>query len=58
VPVLVGLGVDELSLNPAEIPRVKSMIRKINPARAARLAEAALNCASASDVRNLIAGRS
>ena len=53
VPILVGLGVDELSMNPAEIPRVKAMIRKIDPVRAERLAEEALNCASATEVRKL-----
>ncbi len=29
-PVLVGLGVDELSLNPAGIPRIKAIVRELN----------------------------
>jgi phosphocarrier protein FPr len=54
VPILVGLGMDELSMNPGEIPRVKAMIREIDPARARRLAEKALACASAAEVRRLV----
>ena len=54
VSILVGLGVDELSMNPAEIPRVKAMIREIDPGQAKRLAEEALNCAEAAEVRQLV----
>ena len=53
VSILVGLGVDELSMNSAEIPQVKSIIRKLDPARASQLAADALNCASAPEVRRL-----
>lgn len=54
VPVLIGLGVDELSMNPSDIPRAKEIIRGMDPAAAARLAEKALTCASAREVRELI----
>lgn len=30
IPVLLGLGIDELSMNPYSIPRVKSVIRKLD----------------------------
>jgi len=54
VPVLIGLGVDELSMNPSDIPRAKEIIRGMDPAAAARLADKALTCASAREVRELI----
>jgi len=53
VPVLIGLGVDELSMNPSDIPRAKEIIRDMDPAAATRLAEKALTCASAREVRDL-----
>jgi len=36
LPILLGLGIDELSMNPQSIPAVKSMIRalKVEDARA------------------------
>ncbi|MCS7280672.1 MAG: phosphoenolpyruvate--protein phosphotransferase [Desulfobacterota bacterium] len=30
IPVLLGLGIDELSMNPYSIPRAKNVIRKLN----------------------------
>ncbi len=30
IPILLGLGIDELSMNPLSIPTVKSMIRSLN----------------------------
>ena len=53
VPVLVGLGVDELSLNPGGIPQVKAMIRKLDTTLAAILAEKILQTAGATEVRRL-----
>lgn len=53
VPVLVGLGVDELSLNPAGIPRVKSVIRNLTLDSARSLAERALACATSTEAREL-----
>jgi phosphotransferase system enzyme I (PtsI) len=46
VPLLVGLGVDELSCAPAAIPEVKYMIRRIKLEEARALAESALQCES------------
>jgi multiphosphoryl transfer protein len=54
VPVLAGLGVDELSMNPADIPRAKEVIREMDPAAASALAEKALTCASPQEVRDLV----
>ena len=53
-PLLVGLGVDELSLNPAGIPRIKSVIRDLTMEGARTLAEQALQCQTSAEVRELI----
>jgi multiphosphoryl transfer protein len=53
VPVLVGLGVDELSLNPKGIPQVKHIIRSINLEEARRLAENVLHTTDAAAARKL-----
>jgi len=39
VPVLMGLGVDELSMNPAAIPRVKALICKLDASESIQLAK-------------------
>jgi phosphotransferase system enzyme I (PtsI) len=46
VPLLIGLGVDELSCAPAVIPEVKYMIRRIKFEETKALAEFALQCES------------
>jgi phosphoenolpyruvate-protein phosphotransferase/dihydroxyacetone kinase phosphotransfer subunit len=51
VPVLVGLGIDELSLNPGGIPQVKALIRKLDTTLAATLAEKVLQTDSAPEAR-------
>jgi phosphoenolpyruvate-protein phosphotransferase/dihydroxyacetone kinase phosphotransfer subunit len=51
--VLVGLGVDELSLNPGGIPRVKAIIRQIDTSDAQKLARQALEAESTPQVREL-----
>jgi phosphoenolpyruvate-protein phosphotransferase len=53
VPVLLGLGVRELSAVPAMIPRLKALLRSIAVADCELLAAAALELASAKDVREL-----
>jgi phosphocarrier protein FPr len=52
-PIFVGLGVRELSLAPAKMPRIKAALRqrKINELEA--LAQEALECATAAEVRAL-----
>jgi phosphocarrier protein FPr len=54
VPLLVGLGVDELSLNASAIPRVKEIVRTLDVSEARRLAEKALTLESAEAVRRLV----
>lgn len=55
IPLLVGLGVHELSVVPAVIPRVKRILRSLDARAAAALAERALQAADAGAVRALVA---
>ncbi|MDA0576885.1 MAG: phosphoenolpyruvate--protein phosphotransferase [Verrucomicrobia bacterium] len=43
-PLLVGLGVDELSMAPAAVPLVKDAIRSIDYARMQEMADVAMGC--------------
>jgi phosphocarrier protein FPr len=52
--ILVGLGVDELSLNPAGIPRIKAILRELTTDQARSLAEKALRCQTSAEVRELV----
>jgi phosphotransferase system enzyme I (PtsI) len=55
--LLVGLGVDELSVSCYDLPRVKAAIRSIRLDAARAVAEEALACASAAPVRALVRSR-
>jgi len=54
-PVLVGLGVRELSMSPPSIPAVKQAVRALDMAEARALAEKALALESAVAVRAMLA---
>jgi phosphocarrier protein FPr len=54
VPILVGLGVDELSVSIPAIPAVKAQIRSLSLARCQELAARALTQDSAASVRALV----
>jgi phosphocarrier protein FPr len=56
--LLVGLGMDELSLAPALIPRIKETIRSISKREMETLAREAHALGAASEVRALTAARS
>jgi phosphocarrier protein FPr len=56
VPLLVGLGVDELSMNPPAIPQAKQIIRGLDYARVRALSQAALEKETAEDVKRLMSG--
>jgi phosphotransferase system enzyme I (PtsI) len=49
-PLLLGLGVDELSAAPSAIDTVKYMIRRVKNTEARQLAEFALQCESPSEI--------
>ncbi|MNY66014.1 Phosphoenolpyruvate-protein phosphotransferase [compost metagenome] len=51
--ILTGLGVAELSMSPRDIPGAKASIRAANLAELQLLAQRALNCDSAAEVRAL-----
>jgi multiphosphoryl transfer protein len=54
VPVLAGLGVHELSVSPAAVPRVKAAVRQLDVGRCSTVASRALELADADDVRKLV----
>src|SRR6266436_3051892 len=49
-PLLLGLGVDELSAAPPLVPPLKFIIRRLKLSEAKELAEFALNCESAGEI--------
>lgn len=53
VPILVGLGVTELSATVSMVPEVKALLATLTLERARAHAAAALTCATAADVRRL-----
>ncbi len=53
VPLLIGLGVDELSVSPSLAPMIKDVIRKLYYSDAVELAQKALNSSSAEHVEQL-----
>jgi phosphotransferase system enzyme I (PtsI) len=49
-PLLIGLGVDELSAAPPLVPPVKFLVRRLKLSEAQALADFALSCESASEI--------
>jgi len=56
-PILLGLGVDELSVSIPNLAALKAQIRALSMAEAERVARLALGCATAAEVRALPALR-
>jgi phosphoenolpyruvate-protein kinase (PTS system EI component) len=54
VPILIGIGVDELSVSLPAIPAVKAQVRTLRLEDCRSLAERALAADSAADVRALV----
>jgi PEP-utilising enzyme, PEP-binding domain/PTS system fructose IIA component/PTS HPr component phosphorylation site len=54
IPVLVGLGIRELSVSPYAVPRVKAAIGELDVGRCVAMAQDALTLAGADDVRKLV----
>jgi phosphocarrier protein FPr len=54
VPILIGLGVDELSISLPAIPAIKGQIRTLHLDECRQLAEKALAAESAAEVRALV----
>jgi phosphocarrier protein FPr len=57
IPVLVGLGVDELSVSARQIPLVKARLREFDFAEAQASAQLALAQATSDDVRDALEAR-
>ena len=57
VPLLVGLGIDELSVHPPAVAQVKALVRSLDAAECGRAARAALKLESGAAVRRLIERR-
>jgi phosphoenolpyruvate-protein phosphotransferase (PTS system enzyme I) len=56
LPVLLGLGFDELSMNAVSIPRVKKILRRCTMEGAAQVAQKALSCATAAEADAYLKG--
>ena len=54
VPLLIGLGVDELSISVPAIPGIKAQIRDLNLAECQKMAQQALTLDTAAEVRALV----
>jgi len=54
VPLLIGLGVDELSVHPPMVARIKATVRGLEASACARVAAAALQLDSGTAVRALL----
>ncbi len=50
IPLLLGLGLDELSVSPAMVPEVKKIIRSLNLAKVRELARRLLNYRAAEEI--------
>jgi len=50
VPLLLGLGVDELSAAPPTVPQIKFLIRRLKMKDASQLAAFALQCESSAEI--------
>jgi phosphotransferase system enzyme I (PtsI) len=53
VPLLLGLGVDELSCAPPLVPRIKKLVRQIKQSEAEALVKQALECDSGTEIHAL-----
>ena len=55
VPVLLGLGLDELSMRPSALPFVKRLLRSSCSRQLAELGDQVLRCGDGQEVRHLLA---
>jgi multiphosphoryl transfer protein len=54
VPILIGLGMDELSVSIPSVPTVKAQVRGLKLSEIQPLAQQALECSTAQEVRELV----
>ena len=56
IPILLGLGIDDLSMSPSVIPQARRIINSLNIKECKILADKALKCATAEEVNKLVKG--
>ena len=54
IPILLGLGMDELSVSIPSVPTVKAQVRALKISELQSLARDTLNCSTAQEVRELV----
>ncbi|MDR2460606.1 MAG: phosphoenolpyruvate--protein phosphotransferase [Deltaproteobacteria bacterium] len=54
VPLLLGMGLDEFSMTPSQVPEVKFIIRNWSYQEAAELAEKAINASSLTEIMTIL----
>jgi phosphoenolpyruvate-protein kinase (PTS system EI component) len=54
VPLLVGMGVNELSMNVHSIPKVKKLLSSITVSESKEIAEHALRLKTASEIKEFV----
>lgn len=54
VPLLVGMGIDELSMAPGSVPRCKEIVRKLDLKRAQEVKEAVMKMTHAKEIRDYL----
>jgi phosphotransferase system enzyme I (PtsI) len=57
IPILLGLGLDEFSMNATAIPEAKAVLRSLSLAEAEEIAAESLSLPSAEEVRAYLKGR-
>ncbi len=55
LPLLLGLGLDEISVAPPDVPALKAALARLSAAECRALLERALACRTAAEVRDLLA---
>ncbi|MDB9741720.1 phosphoenolpyruvate--protein phosphotransferase [Akkermansiaceae bacterium] len=53
LPLLIGLGIDELSVGSSQLPRIKKAISMLDHKKCQELAKLALDCECSNEIRNL-----
>ena len=54
IPILLGLGLDEFSMNPPAVPFAKRLIRSISMEKARQVAEVAINLKGDKEIREYV----
>jgi len=55
VPVLLGMGLDELSMRPAVVPRIRRLLRHCRSDELRQISRQALQCGDSDQVRDMLA---